>query len=289
MLHSHHRREVLSVKLLTLSIAGVLVAFAVLAVACSDNDAESFMPKASEVCCGDWNVLGDEEQGACSSHLKELIFPEATGCWYRVSYNENNQPGDPEDLEVYIGVMESPAAAARWLVSYSPTSQDIFDYVEDSPFDVGDESRRWSATGTRFAYAQTDFAFRRNDVGVLVLVGRGDPLTHEAIAASVDQAILARMDETPDATPTLTATEILASEDVRDVFAELINIDASLLGESWTPDWTCQGIARALRIEAGVVSLAGADAADDPAAARAQDTAFGTMLLFEDWLFENDC
>ena len=49
---------------------------------------------------------------------------------------------------------------------------------------------------------------------------------------------------------TWTATELIGQE--RDVFAELVNFDAALIGREWNPAWTCPGMREALEIETAV-------------------------------------
>ena len=178
-----------------IAVAVLIVGVALLAACSTGNEAKSFMPEASELCChSNWKILSigqEREEGACPTWFEEE-FGKPQACWLRLYYNEKIRPGEPTDLTVHVAIMTSEPAAQLWLSSYAPTGG--FDPSEYGPMRsplVGDGARAWDYSSE---YGRgTEAAFYRENVSVIVWVDEGTAEERQIMVESVDEAILDRL------------------------------------------------------------------------------------------------
>jgi len=181
---------------------GALVTMAVLGTvvlstsACSSNEAKSYVPGASELCChGNWKVTLPEEDRACRRVNRDLLQP-AEDCWERSYYNVKIRPGEPDRVDVVLGVMSTEEEAEKWLSRYSPPGSNI-QQRESPPPNVGWEAKAWEYPDL----SGIEVAFRRDNVVVLVYVWSGSPEDRRVMVESVDEAVLDRFLEWEDYPP----------------------------------------------------------------------------------------
>ena len=181
----------------SLAVASAVITAAVLLTACSTNEAKSYVPKASDLCChGNWEILAlgeDKEEGACVA-WQEALFPDPRACWNRLYVNTKVRRGEPEDLQVLLAVLESEAKAQRWLSSYTPSGgYDPSEYTEMFDPIVGDGARVWEFSSTDPLSWGTEAAFYRDNLAVVLFAGKGTAEQREIMLESVDEAILDRI------------------------------------------------------------------------------------------------
>jgi len=166
----------------------ILGAVALSASACSSNEAKSYVPEASDLCChGNWKVTLAEEDRACRRVNRDLLRP-VQDCWERSYYNVKIRPGEPDRLDVVLGVTGTGEDAEKWLVRYSPPADPNIQQRETSPPNVGWQAKAWEYPDL----SGIEVAFRRDNVVVLVYVWSGSPEGRRVMVESVDEAVLDR-------------------------------------------------------------------------------------------------
>lgn len=178
-------------------IAFGAAALAVLALACSSNEAKSFMPKASELCChSNWDLLGsgeDAQEGECADWHKAL-FPGHRSCWNRLYVNTKIRPGEPDDIQILLAVLESSEQAEQWLPGYEQSGGwDPADYSEEFDPLIGDGARAWDYSSGDPPATGTEAAFYQGNLAVVVFVGEGSSEQRRVMLESVDQALVDRI------------------------------------------------------------------------------------------------
>jgi hypothetical protein len=173
-----------------IAAAGLIAALALSCVSGKENQAERFVPDASERCChGNWRIWNiddvDDGEGACGS--LEEVFPGADSCWYRYFENVKIRSGEPLNLQVVVAVLDSRGDAQDWLLEYTPGRYEDAEYDEEAVLEIGHEARPWEyASDSTWG---TEVALYRRNLAIVALVTEGTHIQRVTLLDSVDQAV----------------------------------------------------------------------------------------------------